>query len=387
MYKKTIDFTDYSNTAIYDRHDFVRYNNRFYTCLVYNLAAGSFNSLKWYEITAVTKLSDPTTNKPGKLAFDVPKNVPDIAKLHRYNRLGNSVRPYAQTWFNDLFEARRTFIKRLNELILHIDIIDIANWENSILTNTEYMIGGSKVDMTVFWTVADFRSESYSSTKAIDKIINDISNLYNQTYSVGEYIRINDNTNPRKYSIYEKTESGGFDVVFKKEGTIQFIENFNTYGWDSAIWDSSSVPWDYNIDSLFNGILTAIREEVFIGKYMKYYSSIMCSMFRYVLSEQVNVDWIAKSSTIEPVNLIAQTLSNNDYVKRDEISTIIEFYSSVKAYRDKIRGGTINKVTVENTNIIISETAVTDDITEANNIVLGNAPFVIPLTVSVDFQL
>jgi hypothetical protein len=204
---------------------------------------------------------------------------------------------------------------------------------------------------------------------------------------VGEYIRINDNTNPRKYSIYEKTESGGFDVVFKKEGTIQFIENFNTYGWDSAIWDSSSVPWDYNIDSLFNGILTAIREEVFIGKYMKYYSSIMCSMFRYVLSEQVNVDWIAKSSTIEPVNLIAQTLSNNDYVKRDEISTIIDFYSSVKAYRDKIRGGTINKVTVENTNIIISETAVTDDITEANNIVLGNAPFIIPLTVSVDFQL
>ena len=387
LYKKSIDFTDYSNTAIYDRHDFVRYNNRFYTCLVYNLAAGNFNSLKWYEITAVTKLSEPTTNKPGKLAFDVQKSVPDIAKLHRYNRLGNSVRPYAQTWFNDLYEARRTFIKRLNELMLHIDIIDITNWENSILRNTEYLIGGSKVDMTVFWTVADFRSETYSSTKSVDKIINDISSLYNQTYSVGEYIRINDNTNPRKYSIYEKTESGGFNVVFKKEGTIQFVENFNIYGWDSTIWDSNPVPWDYDIDSLFSGILTAIREEVFIGKYMKYYSSIMCSMFRYVLSEQVNVDWIAKSSTIEPVNLIAQTLSDNDYVKRDEISTIIEFYSSVKAYRDKIRGGTINKVTVENTNIIISETAVTDDITEANNIMLGNAPFIIPLTVSVDFQL
>lgn len=120
---------------------------------------------------------------------------------------------------------------------------------------------------------------------------------------------------------------------------------------------------------------------------MKYYSSIMCSMFRYVLSEQVNVDWIAKSSTIEPVNLIAQTLSNNDYVKRDEIGTITNFYSSVKAYRDKIRGGTVNKVTVENTNITISETAVTEDITEANNIASGTAPLVIPLTVSVDFQL
>jgi hypothetical protein len=110
-------------------------------------------------------------------------------------------------------------------------------------------------------------------------------------------------------------------------------------------------------------------------------------MFRYVLSEQINVDWIAKSSTIEPVNLIAQTLSNNDYVKRDEISTITNFYSSVKAYRDKIRGGTINKVTVENTNITVSETAVTEDITEAAMIAQGNSTYIIPLTVSVDIAV
>jgi hypothetical protein len=346
-----------------------------------------FDSAKWYELTTVTEVSAPTLSKPGKISFNVQKNVPDISNLHRYNRLGNSIRPYTQTWFDNLYEARRTFVKRLNELMLHVDVVNIANWENSILTNTEYLIGGSEVDMTVFWSVADYRSEDYSSTKAIDKIINDLSSLYNQTYSVGEYIRINDSTNPRKYSIYEKTESGGFNVVFRKEGAIQFAENFNTYGWDSTIWDSKAVPWDYDIDSLFSGILTAIREEVFIGKYMKYYSSIMCSMFRYVLSEQINVDWIAKSSTIEPVNLIAQTLSNNDYVKRDEISTITNFYSSVKAYRDKIRGGTINKVTVENTNITVSETTVTEDITEADTIAQGNSTFIIPLTVSVDIAV
>ena len=107
-------------------------------------------------------------------------------------------------------------------------------------------------------------------------------------------------------------------------------------------------------------------------------------MFRYILSEQINVDWLAKSSTIEPVNLIAQTLSNNDYVKRDEISVLTNFFSSVKAYRDKIRGGTINKVTVDNLNVNIIENLNTTDITDAEYSAIGGTELVFPLRLSVD---
>jgi hypothetical protein len=89
-------------------------------------------------------------------------------------------------------------------------------------------------------------------------------------------------------------------------------------------------------------------------------------MFRYVLSEQVNVSWLAKSSTVEPVNLIAQTLSNYDYFKRDEINTLTSFYSSVKAYRDKIRSSTINKVYTENVDITVLDSIETDDMTDAD---------------------
>jgi hypothetical protein len=145
------------------------------------------------------------------------------------------------------------------------------------------------------------------------------------------------------------------------------------------------VPWDYDINSVFNGIVDALRDEIFIGKNSKYYSSIMCSMFRYVLSEQINVDWLAKSSTVEPVNLISQTLSNNDYVKRDEIGAITNFYSTVKAYRDKIRGGTVNKITIDTLNVSVFETVNTTDITEANNVALGSSVgFTIPMNISLD---
>ena len=106
-------------------------------------------------------------------------------------------------------------------------------------------------------------------------------------------------------------------------------------------------------------------------------------MFRYVLSEQINVDWLAKSSTVEPINLITQSLSNNDYVKRDEISAITNFYSTIKAYRDKIRGGTINKIAIDTLNISVFENVNTTDITQANN-VAGGSLVMIPMNISID---
>jgi hypothetical protein len=418
FYKKTEMFTDYSTTTLYDKTDIVKYNNKFYLCVIDMLATVGglwdasewgniwdddsiqpmeFNINNWHQLTSITEIDPKSvawdTLKWGKIwdadsiqqiQFYIEKNVPDIANLHRYNRLGNSIRPYVQTWFNDLYEARRTFIKKLNNLLLHVDISEIANWENSILTNTAYMVADHEIDMTAYWSTSDYRSEDYKSTKAIGKIINNISKLYNETYTIGEYIRINDVTNPKQYAIYEKTATGGFNVVFRKNSAIQFIEKFDIYGWDSSSWDDTSVVWDYDVNSAFNGITDAIRTDIFVGKYMKYYSSIMCSMFRYVLSEQINVDWLAKSSTIEPVNLIAQTLSNNDYVKRDEIGTLTDFFSSVKAYRDKIRGGTINKISIDTLNVAIAENIVTVDITDANYIATKGTEIVLPIKITVD---
>jgi hypothetical protein len=317
--------------------------------------------------------------------FYTEKNVPDVENLHRYNLLGNSIRPYPQSWFGNLYEARRTFIKRLNELMSHVDINTITNWENSILMKPSYLVGDHEIDMTAFWKIGDFISEDYKPTKLIGKTIDNISNLYNENYAIGEYIRINNINNPKQYDIYEKTLAGGFNAVFRKNSAIQFIEEFNLYGFDAEAWDTDSIPWDYDINSVFNGIVDAARDEIFIGKNSKYYSSIMCSMFRYVLSEQINVDWLAKSSTVEPVNLISQTLSNKDYVKRDEIGAITDFYSTVKAYRDKLRGGTVNKIAVDTLNISIYEHINITDISNADNVAVGSsAGVIIPINISTD---
>ena len=99
-------------------------------------------------------------------------------------------------------------------------------------------------------------------------------------------------------------------------------------------------------------------------------------MFRYVLSEQLNVDWIAKSSTIEPLNLIEKKLSTTSILERDEISAIKNVYSSLKSYRDKLRSGTINKVYTEEATLEINETAMVNMINSDGNTI----DLVIPLT-------
>lgn len=381
FYDTLADYDVYSESASYNKGQVVKYNNKFYACRVYmndlsgNVIrqAGAFNLNDWYE------LIDIVEDSPGKIKVYKEKSVPDVLNLHRYNRLGNTVRPYIQSWFDNIKEARRTFIKRLNDILLHIDITELSNWGNSIVNDTTYTFGSYQIDMTKYWDYADYRSESYNSTNVIVDSLNGIEDLNNGNYAVGDYIKIN--LDGRNYVIYEKAPNGGFNVVYRRRGAIQFNEEFELYGWDSYNWDSNVVSWDYDINILFNGILDSIRYEIFTGRYLKYYSSIMCSMFRYVLSEQVNVDWLTKSSTFEPVNLIAQNLTNKDTISRDEINTLTEFFSSVKSYRDKSRSGTINKISIDQVEINVSENFASDDITDASYVSSGSQ-VLIPLRIS-----
>jgi len=107
--------------------------------------------------------------------------------------------------------------------------------------------------------------------------------------------------------------------------------------------------------------MEALRNNLFINEYKNSYSKMSCAMFRYVLSEQVNVDWLQKSSTIEPINLISRNLDKTNTLNRDDVDVFANFYTSVKSYRDKIRSATVTKQLIENTSISFDETLRIDD--------------------------
>jgi hypothetical protein len=321
QYQRTAPYSNFNISETYSQGDIVKHAEKFFICR--RITSGYFDDSDWQILGNVQELSSST------LGFNIVKNVPDLLNLHRYNRLGNSVRPYAQSWFNNLFEARRTLILKINELLLNVNVQSLNQWGATDLNNTALYVGDELVDMTEFWEYADFRSEDYDSTKSIAVLTDDVSDLYNVQTSAGDYIRVN--SDATDYTIYRKNSDGSFTIVYQKNAAIQFkdllyLEELST-AWDMAVWDSSVYPWDFDRNAAFKTIIDSLRREIFVSEYLKYYSIMICAMFRYVLSEQVDVDWLTKSSTIEPVNLIAQTLSNSDTLKRDEIVALINFIS------------------------------------------------------------
>jgi hypothetical protein len=240
--------------------------------------------------------------------------------------------------------------------MINVDISNLDTWGNTRLNDKFYIIGDEIIDVTAFWTYTDYYSETYEPTKEISLVLESVAEIYTTTVTTGSYIKVN--TGIKSYTIFEKNVDGSFATVFKTNGAIKFTSDlyapWSLSSWDTIGWDK--VPWDYDLNSVYNAILDSLRYEIFVAQYSKYYSKLMCTMFRYVLSEQIGVDWLSKSSTIQPVNLIGSSLEANDSLERDQITVLTNFYNTVKSYRDKIRGGTVNRTVVEPVQMEINET-------------------------------
>jgi hypothetical protein len=382
LYYKTVgNYLSFSTTELFNQGDIVKYNGDFYVCRINmqvpSIADPALDTNTWFKLTNVFELTGsligtwdsyfwdniPLDYSTDKFWFWKAKNVPDSDNLHRYNRHGNDIRPHVQSWFVDTLEARRTFIKQLNDTMQHVDITTLSTWGTTRLNDTAYVIADEQIDITKFWTYADYMAEDFVATQSTI-VLSDESELYSAGLAAGDYAKVN--TGIRDYVIYEKKTDQSFAVVYRTNGAIAFnAELYSPAGlstWDTIGNDMNT--WDSDLNAVFNAIVDSLRYEIFVGTNNNYYAKMICVMFRYVLSEQTAVDWLTKSSTIEPVNLIGQSLTNSETLSRDDISTLSSFYSSVKSYRDKIRGGTITKSSNEDVVVEMSE-SITVTVTES----------------------
>mgnify|MGYP000928586128 CR=1 FL=1 len=354
-YQPTAPYVNYNTATAYHPRDMVLHHTTFYVCHTHT--TGTFDSSKWQIIYGAEYVS------ANKFKFDITKNVPDMIKLHRYSQLGNDIRPYPQGWFKDIIEARRTFVKKVNQLLLNVDISSLSQWGN-ILNQTSYTIFDTTIDLTQYWTYTNYQSADYDATKAISLTVNTLAELYSSYVTASSYIKVLEDN-----SIYEKDSLGGFKVVYRTadadagRGAIKLSDElFSTKGtWDGSKWDQINVPWDFDLNSVFYALMEAFRNDIFINEYNTSYSKMTCAMFRYVLSEQVNVDWLQKSSTIEPINISGSNLIRTNTLHRDDVVVISDFYSSVKSYRDKIRSSSITKQLIEINGISFDELLSVDD--------------------------
>jgi hypothetical protein len=305
---------------------------------------------QWKQLSHIVELNDSKIN-----AYSY-HSVPDRQNLHPFNLLGNEIRPYQQSWFDDYSEARRVFIQQANLMLLNMDVINsIDGWNKNLKADLPF--AESLIDMSEesgLWYRTDYSSIDYNATKKIAFTVAHQSNIFALATVPGDYIKVIDEVTGLA-TIYQTLSDNGYSVVYRQKGTIQFSDDLwkRSGLWDGNPWDM--VQWDYDLNANMSVVVDVIRNDLFVSAYQTNYNKLMCVMFRYILNEQVNVNWLQKSSTVEPLNLISQSLDPLAELERDNITTLTAFYNNVKAYRDKLRDSDIVKSNQEPVNTEIRD--------------------------------
>ena len=314
-----------------------------------------------------TIITEKFYEEPYNRILYTERRVPDV-NLHPLNKLGNQIRPYAQAWFDDVYQARRTLLREANTFLKNIDVVNgIANWNAHL--NSGVKIGEEDFDMTPYFGYVDYQSTDYDSTKSPAASVYSEQEALNLLPSIlaDSYIAIVNDLEEAQL-IYQVISDGftkGITPVWRKNGTIAFKE-FTRAEYDLRTWDGS--PWDYyewddSWSLIFFCILEALRRDLFVLDYKVNYNKLMCVMFRQVLSDQFYVDWLAKASTIQPYNLIGADLTTEVELKRDSAATLIGYFKNVKSFRDKLRNSVIKKTLEERVSLSMSDSTLQFNIT------------------------
>ena len=198
---------------------------------------------------------------------------------------------------------------------------------------------------TQFWDYVDWYDTGYNQFTVVDFVVNSFVELHGIQSAIGDIIKVL-TTNSGNWMLLEKySKSSSIDwtqsyrVVGLQNGTIQFSSSLyefdNTiYGYDSSLYDLA-VYDDYASTEL-RYILTALKNDIFIDNLKQEYLNLFFTSIRYVLSEQLYVDWIFKTSFVKAEHNVGGLIEKVTY-SNDNLADFQSYVAEVKPYRTKIR--------------------------------------------------
>ena len=256
-----------------------------------------------------------------------PRHVPDIT-LHPLRRYGNNYSPKPQSWFKDITAARRTFVDAVNDYLLKVNVTGKTNWNANLIT-WKPLLGNGSVDVTKYWYYVDYAINGYTPGNEAIKV-NSLSELSN--YSNPTRFALLDDTNliDAVYDVVDLT-TNEFKLIYKRNGTIQLNQIWQSIAWDDAGWDVGA--WDLGY---FDIVMTALREDIFVGIDIGYFNLVFFAMLKESLVQNPTADWAFKTTYLS-----LDSTSNNSlkevalfYDKKDAL--IKQYINEVKPYHSQI---------------------------------------------------
>ena len=193
-----------------------------------------------------------------------------------------------------------------------------------------------------YWTYADWYKTdgamSHNENTRIDKQVQYEYELDSLDLTVGQHVKVTTSSGGG-WKVFMKTATG-WENVATQNGTIQISSDVYDYTISSSGFAGTDTFdtnfYDDEPTAETRNILTALRDDIFVGDLEKEYNTIFFIGLRYVLSEQTYVDWLSKTSFLNITNSLrplnqrkSYSTGKDDYVEK--------YISEVKPYSTKVR--------------------------------------------------
>jgi len=217
----------------------------------------------------------------------------------------------------------------------------VYNWMSS--TQEWFRNYIQSYDVNKYWRYVDWYSTGYNEVTSIDFVIDGSYALEALDDKLGNTIKI-ENIGSGGWILLEKIDNQvevdytiNYKVVGRQNGTIEFSNTLyqnDAVGFDNIIYDISL--YDSEPTDEIKIILYALRDNLFVDQLEVEWNKLFFSSIRYAMSEQVDLDWIFKSSFVVAKHNVGELTQKVTY-QNDNLPNYQDYIEEVKPYSTKIR--------------------------------------------------
>lgn len=234
--------------------------------------------------------------------------------------------------------------------------LDIENKSFDRFTSQTY-------DVTKYWYYVDWRDASFPEGMSARNVVDYVSDLDTEEFAINEIIEIRNPGDGKSIVVRRVADGTGnaypnYDLIFRENGTIQFSNLIydkaaSGFGFDNlSLYDQLSFDESNAIET--RTILEAIRNDIFVRDLSKHWIKFFFVAIRYVLSEQLFVDWVYKTSYITP-KIDAGVLDQEPIYRVNDFTYVEEFVKEIKPFRSKLRDITVKQNATESLNVGVTD--------------------------------
>ena len=191
----------------------------------------------------------------------------------------------------------------------------------------------------IYWSYTDWYAAGYSAATRPDFSVETTVDALKLQATIGSVIYINNATGNNTWQLVTADVDNTLSVVGIQNGTIQLDTTLGDYvdnGLGFGNQDFDSNRYDQNPSNEIRAIVDTLYNDIFKNTLQGEFNNLFFVLVNYLLTEQVYVDWLFKSSFISITHKL-RTLSQFPSYQVDNQTYYQSYINEVKPYRTKIR--------------------------------------------------